>query len=64
VDNIPVMDYDKFGKDSDLSKSIEKCPRESLVYIGEPEKKEELKGAPERIEADFETTIDKTDWWG
>jgi len=64
VDNLPVMDYDTYTGTNDLSKSIEKCPRESLVYIGEPSKKKALEGAPERIEANFETTVDKTEWWG
>jgi len=63
-DNLPVLDYDHYDSHSDLSKSIEKCPRESLVYIGNPEDKESLEGPPERIEADFETTVDKTEWWG
>lgn len=64
VDNLPVMDYGKFDGSSDMSTSIDKCPRESLVYIGDPEKKEESDEAPERIEANFESTIDKTEWWG
>lgn len=64
VDNLPVLDYDKFDSSSDLTKSVDKCPRESLVYIGEPDKKEALEGEPERIEANFKTTIDKTEWWG
>jgi electron transport complex protein RnfB len=62
--NLPVLDYDKFGAESDLTKSIDKCPRESLVYVGEPSKRIETPEDPERIEAKFETTVDKTEWWG
>jgi Na+-translocating ferredoxin:NAD+ oxidoreductase subunit B len=64
VDNIPVLDYDLFNQDSDLQPSIDKCPRESLVYIGDPKLRRKTKGEPERIEAKFESTVDKTDWWG
>jgi RnfABCDGE-type electron transport complex B subunit len=64
VDNLPVLDYAKFDGSSDLSASVGKCPRESLVFIGDPSKRKPLDGAPERIEGKFETTVDKTDWWG
>ena len=64
VDNLPVVDYDKYDAATDLSASIKKCPRESLVYIGHPEKREETGEPPERIEANFDTTVDKTEWWG
>lgn len=63
-DNLPELDYDKYDGHFDFAKSIEKCPRESLVFIGEPSRKKEVQGTPERIEADFETTVDKTEWWG
>ena len=40
----------------------------SLIYVGKPTAgdlaataHEEL---PERVEGEFETTVDKTEWWG
>ena len=67
--NLPVLDYDQYDPlASDFSQSLEKCPMESLVWVGKPSAEdlaavadEEL---PERVEADFETTVDKTRWWG
>ncbi|MEQ9824463.1 MAG: RnfABCDGE type electron transport complex subunit B [Puniceicoccaceae bacterium] len=64
VDNLPVVDYDTYDGTFGFEKSIEKCPRESLVFIGEPSQKRKADGPPERIEANFETTVDKTEWWG
>jgi len=67
--NLPVVDYD--ADDyllADFAASLEKCPAESLVFVGTPSRadleataEEEL---PERIVPEFETTVDKTDWWG
>jgi electron transport complex protein RnfB len=67
--NLPVVDYgaDAFVAE-DFTSSLEKCPAESLVFVGIPSiadieatANEEL---PERIEPEFETTVDKADWWG
>jgi hypothetical protein len=41
---------------------------ESLLFMGKPTAEDlaALKDveAPDRVEADFKTTVDKTDWWG
>jgi Na+-translocating ferredoxin:NAD+ oxidoreductase RNF subunit RnfB len=65
---LPIIDYEAYKDEADFAPALEKCPRESLIYVGKPSKHdlalvadEEL---PPRIEADFETTVDKTEWWG
>ena len=68
-DNLPVLDYDAYEPGRpDLPKSVEKCPMESLVWVGEPTERDLLAAAdevlPERIEADFETTVDHAEWRG
>jgi len=66
--NLPIINYDSYDHNADFGGAFQKCPRESLTYVGKPTKKdlaavadEEL---PERIEADFKTTVDDTEWWG
>ena len=65
---LPIIDYDAYGDADDFAAAIEKCPRESLIYVGKPSPRdlalvadEEL---PERIEVDFHTTVDQTEWRG
>jgi electron transport complex protein RnfB len=66
---LPTIDYDRYDPhDSALEKVIEKCPRKRLVLVGRPTEQdlaavadEEL---PESIQADFETTVDHTQWRG
>ena len=67
--HLPVIDYESEDfAETDFSASLEKCPAESLVFVGIPSAEdlaatvdEEL---PERIEPDFETTVDRADSWG
>jgi RnfABCDGE-type electron transport complex B subunit len=66
---LPRIDYSAYLPSAEsLEQAVDKCPMESLLYVGKPSredvektKDEEL---PQRIEADFETTVDKTEWWG
>ena len=65
--NLPMLDYDHYD-DAAFEAALGKCPRESMIYVGKPSEKdlaavagEEL---PTRIEADFKTTVDDTEWWG
>lgn len=72
VDNIPVIDYNRYLPSADLAESIEKaidkCPMESLVFVGKPTAKDLALTAhetlPGRVEGEFKTTVDKTEWWG
>ena len=66
--NLPVIDYDRYDATADFTAAREKCPRASMLYVGKPSPKdlaavaaEEL---PDRIEADFKTTVDDTEWRG
>ncbi len=66
--NLPIVDYDRYDEAADFTAAREKCPRESMIYVGKPTAEdlaavagEEL---PARIEADFKTTVDDTEWRG
>lgn len=67
--NLPVVDYlsDDFLS-ADFTASHEKCPAESLVYVGTPTSADLAASADEdlaeRIEPEFDTTVDRADWWG
>lgn len=65
---LPEIDYDHYTEQSDFTESIEKCPRESLLFVGKPTREDQSRvedeDLPERIEADFQTTVDDTEWRG
>ena len=68
VDNLASVDYDRYDPSMDFGPVLEKCPRQGLIYVGKPSEKdlaavadEEL---PERIQADFKTTVDDTEYRG
>jgi len=66
--NIPSIDYDAYGAESDLTPSIDKCRMESLVYVGTPSPRDIAAAGeeevPARVEADFKTSVDETEWRG
>ncbi len=66
--NLPLIDYDRYDQLADFTLARQKCPRESLIYVGKPSPKDLATVAeqtlPERIEADFKTTVDETEWRG
>ncbi len=67
--NLAGLDYDQYDADEvDFAAAIDKCPRESLVFVGIPSEKDRAAVAdedlPERVEADFKTTVDDTEWRG
>lgn len=65
---LPMIDYDAYEADSDFTAPLEKCPREGLIYVGKPSPEDLAKVAgeevPDRVEADFKTTVDDTEWHG
>ncbi len=67
-DNLPVIDYGQYDDEADFTMAREKCPRSSMLYVGQPSEDDLAAVAgeslPERIEVDFKTTVDETDWWG
>jgi Na+-translocating ferredoxin:NAD+ oxidoreductase RNF subunit RnfB len=66
--NLSQIDYDAYTDHPDLALAVEKCPRESLIYVGKPSPQDLAQVAeeelPARIEADFQTTVDETEWRG
>jgi RnfABCDGE-type electron transport complex B subunit len=68
-DNLPELDYSRYTPGQiDLKPVLDKCPMGSLVFVGKPTPQdvesvahEEL---PVRVEADFKTTVDDSEWWG
>lgn len=69
TDNVPTVDYDNYDPvTATFEAAVDKCPRESLLFVGKPSAEdlaavadEEL---PDRIEADFKTTADDAEWRG
>ena len=65
---LPMIDYDRYDEAADFSLAREKCPRESMIYVGKPSPEDLAAVAgeemPSRIEADFKTTVDETQWRG
>ena len=66
--NAPVIDYDHYTPEVSFDMVLSKCPMESLIFVGKPSPKDlaktEGEHVPERIEADFKTTVDETEWRG
>ena len=67
--NLPVIDYEKYVPGQlKLDVIQDKCPRESMVVIGKPTPRDlaatEHDQLPVRAEADFQTTVDQTEWRG
>ena len=69
TDALAEIDYDRYGPDqSDLAPVVEKCPMESLVFVGKPCERTidavRDEQAPEPITAEAASTVDRTDWRG
>ena len=66
--NLPAIDYDRYDLATDFTAALEKCPREGMIYIGHPTPEDLAELAdepmPDRVEADFKTTVDETQWRG
>ncbi|MBN1589802.1 MAG: RnfABCDGE type electron transport complex subunit B [Pirellulales bacterium] len=66
--NLPIIDYDAYESEEQFAKAREKCPRESMILVGKPSPKDLAAVAgeklPDRVEADFKTTVDDTEWRG
>jgi RnfABCDGE-type electron transport complex B subunit len=67
-DNIPQIDYTKYDPTTDFKAITDKCRMESLVFVGKPTPADIAATAdevlPDRIEANFKTTVDDTEWRG
>lgn len=66
--NLPAINYDRYDPSMDFTPITDTCRMESLFFVGKPTQKdvEETKGEelPARVTADFETTVDETEWRG
>jgi electron transport complex protein RnfB len=66
--NLPTIDYDHYGDLADFAVARAKCPRASMIDVGKPSKEDLAAVAgeemPERVEVDFKTTVDETQWRG
>jgi len=69
-DNISRIDYDQYDPDRMEAGSLafDKCPMKRLMFVGKPSPGDLAavadEEAPEIVQADFKTTVDKTDWQG
>ena len=66
--NLPQIDYDQYESADAFDEARAKCPGEAMIFVGKPTPEdlaavadEELPG---RVEADFKTTVDDTEWRG
>ena len=71
--NLIQISYDDYEADPqadehDFAPVLDKCPRESLVFVGKPSESDLAavadEEAPDRVKADFKTTVDDTEWRG
>ena len=68
--NLPRIDYDDYDpeKMADMDVVIGKCPMKRLLMMGKPSEKDLAAVADEEAPGiardQFETTVDKTRWWG
>jgi ferredoxin len=69
-DNLSHVDYDAYDPEhmEATEVAIEKCPMKGIIFVGKPSEKDidlvKDEDVPERIEADFKTTVDDTEWRG
>ena len=61
--------YEQYEPDEvDFTAALDKCPRKSLAFVGIPSERDLAAVAdeevPERVEVDFKSTVDETEWRG
>lgn len=65
---LPVINYDAYEAEDDFALPIDKCSRESLIWIGKPSAADLVAAANDpldgRVEVDFKSTVDDTEWRG
>jgi electron transport complex protein RnfB len=66
--NLPVIDYDHYATAGDFAAAQDKCPRDSILFVGKPSAEDMAATAdeelPDRVQVDFKTTVDDTEWRG
>jgi RnfABCDGE-type electron transport complex B subunit len=67
-DNLPSINYQEYSPLASLGVIQDKCSREGLVWVGKPSPRQVTvasdDGGPPPLKADFETTVDRTNWQG
>jgi electron transport complex protein RnfB len=67
-DNLAKMNWDKYDPAMKLQDIQNRCPREAMVWIGKPTAADIANAGdqeiPQRVEADFKTTVDDAEWRG
>lgn len=69
-DKLARIDYDKYdpSQAEEVDKAMAKCPMDRIVHMGKPSEKDLAavadQDAPDVARDGFQTTADKTDWWG
>jgi len=68
VDHLAEVDYDRYDPKMDFGPVMAKCPRAVMIFVGKPSEKDLAAVAkeklPERVEADFKTSVDRTEYRG
>ena len=68
--NVPHINYEQYDPENmeAVAVALEKCPMKRLLFVGLPTARDieatADEEAPEIVQADFKTTVDKTDWHG
>ncbi|MBN1586067.1 MAG: RnfABCDGE type electron transport complex subunit B [Candidatus Omnitrophica bacterium] len=67
--NLPKINYEAYDPDQvDFGPVLEKCPMNSLVWVGKPSEKDlaavKDQEVPDEIKADFKTSVDDAEWRG
>jgi len=64
--NLPVINYAAYDPAGELIEIQDKCRMESLLFIGKPTAAQVAAAdePPDRVTADFKTTVDDTEWRG
>lgn len=66
--NLPVIDYNQYDPTKGYASLPDQCRMDSLLFVGKPapsdieKTKDEI--LPDRVAADFKTTVDETEWRG
>ncbi|MBN2145589.1 MAG: RnfABCDGE type electron transport complex subunit B [Candidatus Aureabacteria bacterium] len=68
ANNLPSIDYNQYDPGVSYQAVVDKCPRETIIYVGKPSQKDKdavsKEEVPKPVEAQFKTTVDSTEWRG
>ncbi len=68
TDNLAGIDYDRYDPEMDFGPVMDKCPRKTIVAVGRPAPEDLAAVAdrelPEPVQADFDTSVDRSERHG